>query len=130
MTENLESVPQANQLLYTMKLTTGEELMVTLVDEREHGIIVESPVLVRTIPIMDENGMRNEINSQSWMPFSKTRLFFIPTTSIMVLSPMHPDAHRMYVKLVNKLEIPSAMNQTLEEPSTDVFTFETHQTLQ
>jgi hypothetical protein len=116
MTENIENIPQANELLYTMKLTSGEELIFTLVDEKQYGIYIESPIVIRTIPILGDNGLTNELNSQLFMPFSGSRTFYIPNESIMILSKMHPDSHKLYTKLVNKLENYSTMDSPIAHP--------------
>ena len=105
MTEDIENIPQANQLLYTMKLRTGDELLCTLVDVQEHGLIIESPVQVKTYPVVTDDGLKSEVQTAAWMPFASTRSFFIRHADIMVINPMHETNHALYVKLVNKLEI-------------------------
>lgn len=104
MTETPDKIPQSNELLYTLKLITGEELLCTLVDEQDTGIIIESPIQIKLIPVYDEGKFRNELSSCAWMPFSATRSFHIRYSSIVSINHIHPSSHVLYTKLVNRFE--------------------------
>lgn len=118
MTEKPQDIPQANQLLYTMKLVTGEEILCTLVDERETGLIIESPVQVRLIPVMEDGVFRNELSTCAWMPFSATRSFHISYRNIVAINQIHSASHVLYTKLVNRLEPDSTQTETSEHSFT------------
>lgn len=106
MTESPEDIPQVNSLLYVVHLNSGEELLCTLLDENETGIVIESPVTVKAIPMLDGAGnLVNELSSASWMPFAATRIFSLKYTDILIYTEMHPIAHALYVRLVNRFEL-------------------------
>jgi hypothetical protein len=106
MTE--QDVPQANEILYSLKLVSGEELMCTVIDIKETGtMVIESPIAIRTIPIMmDDGGFENRLNTQLWMPYAATRIFTLDRVDILAYNQLHPDLHKFYVKMVNKYELP------------------------
>lgn len=119
MTETPENIPQANELLYTMKLINGEELLFTLIDMTDSGVQIESPVKIAIIPMLDEDGsFINRLHTSSWSPFSSARIFYIEYKDIVTMTPMHEKSHKLYTKLVNQLE----GYEDLEDlPSTDSF---------
>lgn len=95
-----------NEMVYTVKLSSGEELLCILVDlmDTEGGLLVDSPIAVRLIPVMGENGMSNQLASQSWMPFSKKRTFFIPRKDVVAYSQLAEEAVSLYHSTVDRLE--------------------------
>lgn len=124
MTEDFEDIPQINSLLYVVHLNNGEELLCTLLDENETGIVIESPISVKAVPVMDAAGhLVSELSSVSWMPFASTRIFDIKHSNILIYTEMHPLAHSLYVRLVNKLELFS-LSQSPVGPSSDSFIVE------
>lgn len=106
MTTTPEDIPQANQLLYTIKLNNSEELLCTLVDvdEENRGILIESPIVVVSVPVMTDDGIRHQLSSRSWMPFSEDRIFFIRNSEILTMGRMAASSHALYVRLVNQFE--------------------------
>ena len=127
MTETPENIPQINELLYTVKLRTGEELICTLVDDVDDGLVIESPISVRAIPVMDEDGMfQNKMSTAMWMPFADSRIFFISSVDILTYEKMHSSAHSLYTKLVNAYEV----RESTSNPSSDSFFIGSVETLQ
>lgn len=115
MTENTTDIPQANQLLYVIKLRTGEELLCTLVDETQIGLLIDNPIMVKTVIVSGEDGvLRTEAVPQSWMPFALHRTFFIDMVDVAVYVPMHPVAHTTYAKMVNSLEVSITQTDSVE----------------
>ena len=102
MTETAPDVPQVNELLFTIKLTSGDELLCVLVDEDNNGIIVEDPIVVRMIPVLTEDGMSNRMTTTPYMPFASQRTFYLSQADIITLTPMHSNFHKMYVGIVNQ----------------------------
>lgn len=103
MTENIDGIPQANQILYMVKLRTGEELLCTLVDDTDDGLTIECPIVIKYIPWSDGDGnIYNKLLTSRWCPFSGTDLFWLSMSDIMVYGPMAEDAHLLYIRLVNK----------------------------
>ena len=105
MTDRPETIPQINILLYTVKLRTGEELLCTLVDETDIGIMIEEPITVKMIPIMTEAGLVNQLSACAFMPYTDDRSFFIDSVDLMLCKPMHIELHKLYTALVNKSHI-------------------------
>lgn len=101
-----DNVPQANQILFSLKLVSGEELMCTVIDAKENGsLVIESPISIKTIPILMEDGsFSNRLNTQLWMPYSASRIFHLDRIDIIATSQLHPHLHKFYAKMVNKYE--------------------------
>lgn len=127
MTETPENIPQANQVLYSIKLVTGEELMCTLIDVTDDGMTIESPVLVRSVPILLESGaFENRLNTQSWMPYSSERIFYMHWHNVVCWNQLHPNLHKFYTKMVNKYET----NDVEEQVSNNSFVVDAVDTIQ
>lgn len=118
MTE--DTIPQANQLLFTLKLITGDELLCVMVDEDEHGVLVEDPIIVRMIPIITDDGMSNKLSSAPYMPFASLRMFYFDNADIISLVPMHSSFHKMYVSIVNQY-MQTPLVDTLEPSGSSTF---------
>jgi hypothetical protein len=103
MTETPEDIPQANELLTMIKLRTGEEILCTLVDERDTGIVIESPIQIRIIPFSEGNGtLSSQVLATKWCPYAESDTFFISDIDIMVCEPMAKAAYQIYVNSVNR----------------------------
>lgn len=118
MTE--DTIPQANQLLFTLKLTCGDELLCVMVDEDDHGVLVEDPIIVRMIPVISEEGMSNRLSTAPYMPFASLRMFYLDHADIVSLVPMHSSFHKMYVSIVNQY-MQTPLVDTLEPSSSSTF---------
>lgn len=120
MTENAPDIPQVNELLFTLKLTSGDELLCVLVDEDDNGILMEDPILVRMIPVLTEDGMSNRMTTNPYMPFAALRLFYIANADIISMVPMHSNFHSMYVSIVNQY-MQAPVPGSLEPDSSSTF---------
>jgi hypothetical protein len=130
MTETPENIPQANQVLYSIKLVSGEELMCTLIDSNEDCLTIESPILIRSVPVLQEDGsFNNKLNTQSWMPYAANRIFGLPLGSVLALAQLHPDLHKFYTKMVNKYECFDT-DKSYTEPSKASFLVDAVDTIQ
>ena len=106
MTETPENIPQAIQLLYDLKMANGDEVLCTLVNETEFGILIECPIQVRHIPISDGNGsITTQLMTSKWITFSSSDLHFIDYKQIVSYQPMIQAAHKMYVNAVNRYSV-------------------------
>ena len=115
---NPNDVPQVNEILYTVKLTTGEELMVTLISEEDSCIIVEDPMLVKVMPIF--NGDESyKLLVNKWITTTNEHIFSIPYEFIMNYSQMDPYAYAMYVDAVNRYSQTEQPTDSLFVPGTD-----------
>lgn len=102
MTEDVESIPQANELLYTMKLRNGDEVLFTLVDEGEEGLVIEAPIKVSVFAYADSDGIGSQLITQKWIIFSESEVFMVPHFDIITYAPMAKDAYKLYVNAVNR----------------------------
>lgn len=117
MTSTPSDIPQINLLLQMIKLRTGEEILCTLVDEKESGLIIESPIQVKIIPVATESGnMSSQVLISRWCPYAETDSFFISNFDIMICKPMAKSAHQIYVNAVNRYN-----KQLIESSIMDVF---------
>lgn len=113
-----KDIPQSNEILYTVKLTTGEEIMVTLVSEDEFGILVEDPMVVKVMPIFNGNESYKLLVNK-WITTSRESIYTIPYEFIMNYSQMDPDAYAMYVDAVNRYSVSEQTTDSIFVPGTD-----------
>jgi hypothetical protein len=126
MTE--EATEQLKKLLYTVKLSNGDELLCTLIDVdlEKMSIVIDSPLLIRTIPVLSAEGIENTITSQNWMPFSLDRSFVISTKDVLTMGRMHPKSFTMYLSHLQSL----SKSETATSPGKDSFFIEPSSGLQ
>lgn len=97
-----ESIPQLNELLYTMKLRTGDEVLFTMVSEEEEGLVIESPIKVSVIAGSTDGELYSELITQRWMLFSTDNTIFIPFIDIIAYSQMKESAYKIYLNAVKR----------------------------
>jgi hypothetical protein len=89
-----------NEVLYAVKLTSGEELMAVLVDITEEGIEIEDPILVSKYPVMTGSGISEAVVMSAWMALSSTSNFFLDSMNVMTIQPLHPDLYATYLEKI------------------------------
>ena len=64
-----------NEFYIVMKLTSGEQVMAVLKEEDEEHVLLESPMCIKTIPILEAG--REHVTAHPLCQFSDDRTFVI-----------------------------------------------------
>jgi hypothetical protein len=70
-----------------MKLTSGEQVMAVLKEEDDDHVLLESPMCIRTIPILEAS--REHVTAHPLCQFSDDRTFVIAKRDIMFVKKLH-----------------------------------------
>jgi hypothetical protein len=70
-----------------MKLTSGEQVMAVLREEDDEHVLLESPMCIRTIPILEAS--REHVTAHPLCQFSDDRTFVIAKRDIMFVKKLH-----------------------------------------
>jgi len=76
-----------NEFYIVMKLTSGEQVMAVLREEDEEHVLLESPMCIRTIPILEAS--REHVTAHPLCQFSDDRTFVISKRDIMFVKKLH-----------------------------------------
>jgi hypothetical protein len=76
-----------NEFYVVMKLTSGEQVMAVLKEEDEEHVLLQSPMCIRMIPIMEAN--REHVTAHPLCQFSDDRTFVIAKRDIMFVKKLH-----------------------------------------
>ena len=106
-----------NEFYIVMKLTSGEQVMAVLKEEDDDHVLLESPMCIRTIPILDAN--REHITAQPLCQFSDDRSFVIAKRDIMFVKKLHHVFIPHYQRIVKDHEdstlfIPAGQEDALD----------------
>jgi hypothetical protein len=76
-----------NEFYIVMKLTSGEQVMAVLKEEDEDHVLLETPMCIRTIPILEAN--REHVTAHPLCQFSDDTTFVIAKRDIMFVKKLH-----------------------------------------
>ena len=76
-----------NEFYIVMKLTSGEQVMAVLREEDDEHVFLESPMCIRTIPILEAS--REHVTAHPLCQFSDDRTFVIAKRDIMFVKKLH-----------------------------------------
>ena len=76
-----------NEFYIVMKLTSGEQVMAVLKEEDDDHVLLESPMCIRTIPILEAS--REHVTAHPLCQFSDDRTFVIAKRDIMFVKKLH-----------------------------------------
>jgi len=113
----IDTTIQDAEFLCTIRLTTGEELLAAVIESGDEGVTVENPIIIRTIPVFEENGFTNKYIVNPFMQFSRSRTFFLLYKDVSVLEPLHPGAFDMYKSHVNRLYSTAVDDMIMPSPT-------------
>lgn len=94
-----------------VKLTTGEQVLATLVSEDENYIEVLCPMLVKSIPFMLNDKTHERIISSPFCQYTDDKIFTLPKTSVMFLKKMSDMFVPHYKNFVEEHEIPAHLEE-------------------
>ena len=89
-----------------IKLINGEDLICSIEEEKDaKHIQVVYPLKMQVIPRMSNNGIEESLNLSPWIhPYTETRSFKIPSTSIMLITDVSPGLSRYYEYVLKKID--------------------------
>ena len=76
-----------NEFYVIMKLTSGEQVMAVLKEEDDEHVLLDFPLCIRTIPILEVG--REHITAHPLCQFSDDRTFVIAKRDIMFVKKLH-----------------------------------------
>jgi hypothetical protein len=76
-----------NEFYIVMKLTSGEQVMAVLKEEDDEHVLLESPMCIKTIPIVEQS--REHVTAHPLCQFSDDRTFVIAKRDIMFVKKLH-----------------------------------------
>jgi len=93
-----------NDSYLVLKLTTGEQVMATLGSEDDLYVELHSPISIKTIPIIREDGMSERITAQPFNPYSEDKIYRIAKSNILYMKPLHKTFVSHYMRFVSEIE--------------------------
>jgi hypothetical protein len=118
-----------NELFVILKLVSGEQVMAVLRSEDEMFIEVESPMCIRTIPVLATN--KEHITAHPLCQFSDDVNYVLDKKDVMFIKKMHHIFIPHYLRIVEEHEKLGLMDTnerrkaedlTWEEPIEEDFT--------
>ena len=76
-----------NEFYIVMKLTSGEQVMAVLREEDDDHVLLESPMCIRTIPILEAS--REHVTAHPLCQFSDDRTFVIAKRDLRFVKKLH-----------------------------------------
>jgi len=76
-----------NEFYIVMKLTSGEQVMAVLKEEDDEHVLLDSPMCIKTIPILEAG--REHVTAHPLCQFSDDRSFVIAKRDIMFVKKLH-----------------------------------------
>lgn len=96
-----------DELFVIIKLTTGEQMMAVLKSEDERYVELQSPMTIRTIPIMGEQ--REHITAHPFCQFSDDKNFVLDKRNVMFVKKLHHIFIPHYKRIVAEHEKPATL---------------------
>jgi hypothetical protein len=90
------------ELYVVLKLSSGEQVMAILRQEDDERILLESPMIMRTIPVFETG--REHITASPLCQFSDDRTFVIHKKDVMFCKKLHHVFVPHYKKIVEENE--------------------------
>ena len=85
-----------------LKLVTGEQLLATLVNETDDGIVILDPITVRMIPTVGGGAMTEQAITSIYCQFSDDKMFVFDYKNIIYCKEMSSKIVAYYKKLVRE----------------------------
>jgi hypothetical protein len=98
-----------NELFVILKLVSGEQVMAVLRSEDESFIEIESPMCIRTIPVLETN--KEHITAHPLCQFSDDVNYVLDKKDVMFVKKMHHIFIPHYLRIVKEHEELSIVNE-------------------
>ena len=104
-----------NPIIKIMKLSSGEEIVSTLVDDSNPRTFnVQSPLKLQSVPKMTEYGIEESISLTRWMHFAEETNVDVPKTQVLGVATASVGLSRFYDYCLKKMNTESDIG---EEPT-------------
>lgn len=107
-----------NELFVVLKLVSGEQVMAVLHSEDEMFIEIESPMCIKTIPVIETN--KEHITAHPLCQFTDDVNYILDKKDIMFIKKMHHVFIPHYLKIVEEHQKLSMMNDYTENRAEDL----------
>ena len=88
-----------------VKLINGEDIICSIKKRKDSSIQVHSPLKMQVFPKLSEDGMTESLNLSHWVhPYTETRIFNIPSSSVLLIADGSPGLSRYYEYILKKIE--------------------------
>jgi hypothetical protein len=106
-----------------IKLVNGEDIICSINDGNPNTvggkIEVIFPLKMQVVPKMTNGGINESLNLSHWVhPYTETKSFHIPTSSILLVANVSPGLSRYYEYVLKQIEKEGEV-EPLEEPTDD-----------
>jgi hypothetical protein len=91
-----------DELFVVLKLVSGEQVMAVLRSEDDDYIEIESPMCIRTIPVLEQN--REHITAHPLCQFSDDVNYVLDKKDVMFVKKMHHIFIPHYLRIVKEHE--------------------------
>lgn len=104
-----------NPIIKIMKLSSGEEIVSTLIDDSNPRTFnVQSPLKLQSVPKMTEYGIEESISLTRWMHFAEETNVDVPKTQVLGVATASVGLSRFYDYCLKKMNTESDIG---EEPT-------------
>ena len=88
-----------------VKLINGEDIICSIKKRKDSSIQVHSPLKMQVFPKFAEDGMTESLNLSHWVhPYTETKSFHIPTSSILLVANVSPGLSKYYEYVLRQIE--------------------------
>jgi hypothetical protein len=87
-----------NQFYVVMKLTSGEQVMAVLQEEDEEHIMIENPMVMKTVISLEEG--KEHITASPLCAFTDEQSFILPKRNILFIKKLHHVFVQHYKRIV------------------------------
>lgn len=98
------------------KLITGEQVIATLINEIEDGIVVLNPIIVKMIYILRDGEHIEQAVTSKFCQFGENNIFAFHHRNLIYRKKLDPDMVSYYVRIVKALEAEDNMIEPTKEP--------------
>jgi len=102
-----------NEFYVIMKLTSGEQVMAVLKEEDDEHVLLQSPMCIKTIPILEAH--REHVTAQPLCQFSDDTTYVIAKRDIMFVKKLHHVFIPHYQRIVAEHEKVSFISKDKKE---------------
>lgn len=103
-----------NELFVVLKLVSGEQVMAVLRSEDEMFIEIESPMCIRTIPVIETH--KEHITAHPLCQFSDDVSYVLDKKDVMFVKKMHHIFIPHYLRIVEEHEKLTIVNEEKSTP--------------
>jgi hypothetical protein len=109
----------SNELFVVLKLVSGEQVMAVLRSEDEMFVELESPMCIRTIPVVATN--KEHITAHPLCQFTDDVNYILDKKDVMFIKKMHHVFIPHYLRIVEEHEKLGVLNTNERQTAEDLY---------